>query len=130
MITDLGFLDSSVDDSIARDINKLGQVVGSSAVTFPDGVYEYHGFLYDTAGGMVDLNTLIDPASGWLITDAEGINGAQQIAATACRGGPFGDCYAVRLDLVSAVPEPESWAMLGLGLGLLGLRSNSRRKRA
>ncbi len=57
---------------------------------------------------MVDLNTLIDPASGWVITDANGINGAQQIAATACRGGAIGECYAVRLDLVSAVPEPEN----------------------
>jgi hypothetical protein len=75
---------------------------------------------------MVDLNSLIDPASGWVITDAEGINGAQQIAATACRGGAIGECYAVRLDLVSAVPEPGSWAMLAFGLGAIGLRRARR----
>jgi probable HAF family extracellular repeat protein len=128
VITDLGALDATFDDSIARDINKLGQVVGSSGVLLPTGFYGYHGFLYDAAGGMVDLNTLIDPASGWVITDAEGINGTQQIAATACRGSGIGDCYAVRLDLVSAVPEPQSWAMLGLGLGLLGLRRGRNRR--
>ncbi|MFC5548895.1 PEP-CTERM sorting domain-containing protein [Massilia aerilata] len=123
VITDLGALDPMVDDSGARDINELGQIVGYAAVTLTPDTYGYHGFLYDAgAGGMVDLNTLIDPASGWEITDASGINGAQQIAATACRGGMYGDCYAVRLDLVSAVPEPGSWAMLVLGLGALSLR--------
>jgi probable HAF family extracellular repeat protein len=126
VVTDLGFLDASIDDSIARDINRHGQVVGSSAVSIGDFYYGYHGFLYDSASGMVDLNSLIDPASGWVITDAEGINGAQQIAATACRGGAIGECYAVRLDLVSAVPEPGSWAMLAFGLGAIGLRRARR----
>lgn len=126
VITDLGTLDAGFDDSIAWDINKLGQIVGTSSVQLTETSYGYHGFLYDSANGMVDLNALIDPASGWVITDAQGINGAQQIAATACRGGAIGECYAVRLDLVSAVPEPKSWAMLGLGLGLLGLRSRRR----
>lgn len=126
VITDLGTLDAGFDDSIAWDINKLGQIVGTSSVQLSETNYGYHGFLWDSVNGMVDLNTLIDPASGWVITDASGINGAQQIAATACRGGAIGECYAVRLDLVSAVPEPGSWAMLGLGLGLLGLRGRRR----
>jgi probable HAF family extracellular repeat protein len=126
VVTDLGFLDAFIDDSIAYDINKHGQVVGSSAVQLTETSYGYHGFLYDSATGMVDLNSLIDPATGWVITDAEGINGAQQIAATACRGGAIGECYAVRLDLVSAVPEPSSWAMLAFGLGAIGLRRARR----
>lgn len=119
-ITDLGVLDpTSIDDSIAWDVNNHGQVVGTSAVSIDPEHYGYHGFLWSGAG-LVDLNTLIDPASGWVITDASGINDAQQIAATACFGGVTGDCRAVRLDLVPAVPEPGAWAMLGLGLGVLG----------
>jgi probable HAF family extracellular repeat protein len=126
VVTDIGFLDAGFDDAIAWDINKLGHVVGTSAVTLTPDTYGYHGFLYKGSGGMVDLNSLIDPASGWVITDASGINGSDQIAATACRGGVIGECYAVRLDLVSAVPEPQGWAMLALGLGAVGLRRTKR----
>jgi len=119
-ITDLGVLDPTSDDSIARDINNLRQIVGTSAVMIDPEHYGYHGFLW-TGAGLVDLNTLIDPSSGWVITSANAINDAQQIAATACYGGFGGDCRAVRLDLISAVPEPERWAMLALGLGLAGV---------
>jgi probable HAF family extracellular repeat protein len=124
-ITDLGILDPTQDDSIAWDINNLKQIVGTAAVTVDPDHYGYHGFLW-TGAGLVDLNTLIDPASGWVITSANGINDAQQIAATACYGGVFGDCRAVRLDLISAVPEPGSWAMLALGLGLVGVLKRAR----
>jgi probable HAF family extracellular repeat protein len=118
-ITDLGVLDPLEDDSIAADINNHGQIVGRAAVTIDPDHYGYHGFLW-TGSGLVDLNTLIDPKSGWVITDASGINDASQISATACFGGVTGDCRAVRLDLVPAVPEPGNWAMLALGLGLVG----------
>lgn len=98
--------------SSAHDINNLGQVVGSARG--PGGIS--HAFLYE-GGAMLDLNMLIDPASGWTITDASAINDVQQIAANACRAGV---CQAVRLDLVSAVPEPSMFALLagGLALGL------------
>ena len=119
-LTDLGVLDMTVpDDSIALDINNHGQVVGRAAVAVDPERYGYHGFLW-TGAGLVDLNTLIDPASGWVITDASAINDASQIAATACYGGVTGDCRAVRLDLVPAVPEPGMLPMLGLGLILVG----------
>ena len=118
-ITDLGVLDAFQDDSIAWDINNLRQIVGTSAVSIDPEHYGYHGFLW-TGAGLVDLNTLVDPSSGWVITSANAINDAQQIAATACYGGVTGDCRAVRLDLISAVPEPDGWAMLALGLGLAG----------
>lgn len=115
-VQDLGVLDASLDVSVAYDINNLGQVVGAAGVQLGEFLWGYHGFLYSGAGALTDLNTLIDPAGGWEIISAGAINDAAQIAATACRDG---DCFAVRLDLVSPVPEPASWAMLGAGLALL-----------
>jgi probable HAF family extracellular repeat protein len=103
--------------SVAADVNNLGQVVGIAGRNPGDGF----AFLYEN-GEMIDLNTLIDPASGWTITDAAAINDVQQIAAQACRGGV---CQAVRLDLVSAVPEPPVFALMAAGLAL-GLARGKR----
>jgi probable HAF family extracellular repeat protein len=103
--------------SLATDINNLGQVVGS----FRPGAAGDHAFLYEN-GELADLNTLIDPASGWTITGAAAINDLQQIAAQACRAGV---CQAVTLDLVSCVPEPPMIALLAAGLAL-GLARGGR----
>jgi hypothetical protein len=81
------------------------------------------GFVY-TDSGFTEIGTF-----GGQNSMAVAINDAGQIAATACRGGVFSDCHAVRLDLLSPVPEPGGWAMLALGIGAIGLRGASRLRR-
>jgi probable HAF family extracellular repeat protein len=71
-------------------------------------------------GALVDLNTLIDPASGWAMDRAIGINDHGQIIGIACRDFT---CSPVRLDLASAVPEPSGVLLSLCGLFMLaGLR--------
>jgi probable HAF family extracellular repeat protein len=62
----------------AFGINGAGDVVG---VGRPASALFVRAFVFTDEGGMVDLNTLIDPASGWLVLGAGAINDAGQIAA-------------------------------------------------
>jgi probable HAF family extracellular repeat protein len=100
------------------DINNLGEVVGYS--TFTDDINSRHGFLY-TDGKMLDINAMIDPALGWTVATAIGINDSRQILGYACRTNDL--CRPVRLDPITAppVPEPDSLAMLLAGLAVGGL---------
>jgi probable HAF family extracellular repeat protein len=94
---------------VRRALNNAGVVVGhSDAHLGPDS----RAFLYRD-GSMLDLNALVTGAGDWKIQDAYDINDAGQILGHACRQG--GDCVDVRLDLVSAVPEPSSWMLLLAG---------------
>lgn len=81
--------------SSARAINDKGQIVGYALADLGQGGWR-KAFVY-RFGLMRDLNTLIDPALGWSLRDADGINNSGQIAATGCNAGI---CFALRLDPV------------------------------
>jgi probable HAF family extracellular repeat protein len=72
------------DASRAYAINDAGQVVGRS---WPQiNTYATHAFLYSAETGLIDLNTRIDPALGWQLRTATGINNPGQIVGV----GNFG----------------------------------------
>jgi probable HAF family extracellular repeat protein len=76
---DKGVLKTLLDEpSDARDINRWGQVVGGR-FSSPG------GFLYEPGRGTRNLNTLIDPASGFTVAYAQGINDRGQIVGFGCK---------------------------------------------
>lgn len=99
----------SGEASVAFDVNSADVAVGSY----------YYPQLWDSRGVLfikdtqLWLDDLIDPASGWQITEAGAINDAGEILATGCRAGV---CSSVML---MPVPEPGEAALLVIGLLVL-----------
>ncbi|MGB8511000.1 MAG: SBBP repeat-containing protein, partial [Pyrinomonadaceae bacterium] len=90
VMSDLGSLGGL--ESIARSINSTGVIVGYSddANSSDVGAYGYgrdrRAFIYRN-GVMTNLNTLVDPASGWVLIEAQSINDAGQIVGQGTING-------------------------------------------
>ena len=115
--------------SYAYGVNDSGIVVGYSDV---DGSGDPHAFIFEN-GVMLDLNSLIDPSSGWILTEAYAINGSGEIVGEGLLDGVE---HAFLLDPISgtqsagvasdpasdstasdaATPEPAPWTLLAIGL--------------
>lgn len=80
-IEDLHTLPAAISD--AAGINNAGAVVGYA---YTSGTPS-RAFVYTDAEGMIDLNTRIDPASGWVLNAAWGINNSGEIVGQ----GTYGD---------------------------------------
>lgn len=122
---DLGLLadEPTFVHSRAQDVNDLGEVVGYVARFDTAPSFGGAAVLWRN-GAILDLNDLIDPASGWRLLSAEGINNAGQIVGFGTLGGQ------TRAFVLTIVPEPPSLVLAGLGLaGVawgLGLRARRR----
>jgi probable HAF family extracellular repeat protein len=106
--TDLGVLPGQMD-SVGYGINALGEVVGQSPATGNAA----HAFLYTTQ--MWDLNSLIEPGTGWVLSRAFGINDNGWITGVSAtnRGYlliPADDDPGLR-PAIHGLPEPSSLVM-------------------
>ena len=113
-MTDLGGL-PGYPRSCAYGINSAGQVVGTAYV---GDFGESRAFLYSD-GAMIDLSSLIDPALGWTIFEARGINDSGWIVGTM-------GSYAA---LLTPIPEPSTLVLLSTGAISLLAYAWRRRKR-
>ncbi len=80
---DLGTL-PGMADSAAADVSDAGDAVGYAAPA-PDSPARRAVLWHD--GQIVDLNNLLPPGSGWLLTEARAVNARGQIAGVGLAGG-------------------------------------------
>ncbi len=99
-------------------INNSGQFVGLMWNDTQD-----RAFVFDPITGAVDLNSLIDPNSGWSLEFARDINTAGQIVGT----GTFNGMTRGFILNPTVVPEPASCLLYGIGL-LAGAAIRKRKK--
>lgn len=115
----LGTLGGS--SGFAEDINNNGQIVGTAHTI--DNVY--HATLWNDTTA-IDLNSFLDASSvseGWVLKYANGINDDGWIVGDATNT-ITGQNHAF---LLTPVPEPETYAMFLVGLGLVGLTACRRK---
>jgi probable HAF family extracellular repeat protein len=96
-VVDLGTLGGA--KSSAADINNHGQIVGYAETASG----ARRAFLYEN-GVLVDLNTLLEPGSGWVLVSANAVNDAGQIAGE----GLFGDDPEPRAFLLTPVEATDT----------------------
>jgi probable HAF family extracellular repeat protein len=116
--TDLGALGGN--DSHALAINNVDQVVGWSIT----GDRFLHATLWNDQK-VTDLNSFLDASTksaGWVLLEAHGINDNGWIIGNAYNSHT-GVTHAF---LLTPIPEPETYAMLLAGLGVVGFMSRRR----
>ena len=116
---DLGTLQAGWT-SEALGINASGVVVGDSYLNNNQVTSSsYHALVYDSAHGMRDLNSLVDPSLGLHLSKATGINDAGQITGYTSNGHAF---------ILTPVPEPSTLVLAALAA--VGLAAFARPRRS
>jgi probable HAF family extracellular repeat protein len=106
------------ESSTAASINDCGEVVGTWQLPEYTGI---SSFLWNRTDGMVDMNSLIAPESGYQIVQAFDINDAGYVVATAVGTDDAGNRHS---GSVLLRPVPEASAVLLLSTALISLSTH------
>jgi len=79
---------------------------GMSAGWYRTADQQLHAMLHTDANGAVDLNSQIDPASGWYLTEIKGINASGQMVGDGVFGGVSGLVFRLSPPKVSDTTPP------------------------
>jgi len=123
--TELGNLGTDVygyTRCYAWAINSAGTAVGSAEWFYAGLIEGTHAVYWGLDGVPVDLNDLIDPSSGWILTEALAISDTGWVTGTG-QFDPDGTGYlgTYQRGFLMQVPEPATLSLLVVG-GLAVLR--------
>jgi len=113
----------------ANAVNDAGTAVGYAEKYDAGSSIGNRAVYWGLDGAAVDLNTLIDPASGWTLTEASAISDTDWIVGIGSYdpdGAGGLDAYD-RLFLMQ-VPEPATLSLLAAGLGAVWMGKRRRTK--
>jgi probable HAF family extracellular repeat protein len=115
VLTDLKNPLSSSWSCVPSGVNDLGQVVGGYALdaNFAAGT----AFIYTSAGGMQNLNDLIDPSPGFYLQAAMGISNSGGIVGEGFNAAGQNDAF-----LLTPVPEPSTLGPTIIALAIAAIR--------
>ena len=99
---DLGAL-SSGNYSEGQGINSAGEIVGLSNLSSGGGTL--HAFVYNSSGGMVNLNSLIPANSGWTLEDATAVNASGWIVGFGVNSAGATDGFLLEPGTVVINPQ-------------------------
>lgn len=122
----LGTDSNGYTNSFAFAMNSAGVAVGYASEFTDDAYLGQRAVVWNLDRVAIDLNTLIDPGSGWILTEAHGIgdtNWVTGIGSFNPGGGlpPYTRGFLMNVSSI-AVPEPASLSLL-IAAGVSMLRS-------
>jgi probable HAF family extracellular repeat protein len=106
VMKDLGTL-PGFTNFYATAINSAGQVVGTAENLQGGAITASSAFIW-LNGVMTDLNTLIPPDSGWVLSSAASVNDAGQITGGGTLNGTPGQGY-----ILTPIPAPPTCHIIG-----------------
>ncbi len=110
MLTTIGQLGTSIKTSLSA-VNGAGVAVGEARFDVLPVLEQFRAIIFSPSAGLANLNTLVDPESGWTLETAESINDAGFIVGSGrLEGVPGRRAYLFVPDPIERDPideEPE-----------------------